>query len=162
MRESILSSIYKILLWNKLPEIYYWILLLIRKLNFMRKVNTSHFSKVRKGIIIIIIIIIIIVIIYPLRVFHWVSWWSFTELWVRTSLLKSPGLFSVFWPILMMQLLGWSLLVLLFPSPPVPLIILGDSTKSTNYNRYNCRFHVRQFFQFPSKAQVLILLFSFF
>ena len=34
-----------------------------------------------------------------IRVFHIsVSLWSFTGDWVTTSLLKSPGLFSVFWP----------------------------------------------------------------
>ena len=45
-------------------------------------------------------IIIIIIIIYFLRVFHIsVSWWSFTEVWVKASLPKSLGLFSVFGPI---------------------------------------------------------------
>ena len=35
-----------------------------------------------------------------IRVFHIsVSWWSFTGDWVTASLLKSPGLFSVFWPL---------------------------------------------------------------
>ena len=29
-----------------------------------------------------------------------VTWWSSTGVWVTTSLFKSPGLFSVFWPIL--------------------------------------------------------------
>ena len=49
------------------------------------------------------IIIIIIIIIYSLRVFHIsVSWWSFTEIWMTATLLKSPGLFSVFWPISIM------------------------------------------------------------
>ena len=39
-------------------------------------------------------------IIYSLRVFLIsVSWWSFTGVWVTASLLKSPGLFSVLWPI---------------------------------------------------------------
>ena len=34
-----------------------------------------------------------------LWVFHIsVSWWFFTGVWVTESLLKSPGLFSVFWP----------------------------------------------------------------
>ena len=34
-----------------------------------------------------------------LRVFHTnVSWWFFTAVWVRASLPKSPGIFSVFWP----------------------------------------------------------------
>ena len=52
-----------------------------------------------------------------LRVFHIsVSRWSFTGVWVTTSLLKSPGLFSVFWPISTTQLFEWSPLVLLFPS----------------------------------------------
>ena len=38
----------------------------------------------------------------------------------------------------------------------------GDCTKSTNYNWYNRYYHVPRFFQFPSKVQVLILLFAFF
>ena len=60
----------------------------------------SHFlGRIIIIIIIIMIIIIIIIIIYTLRVFHiGVSWWSFTEVWVTASILKSPGLFSVFWP----------------------------------------------------------------
>ena len=34
-----------------------------------------------------------------IRVFHIsFSWWSFTRFWVIASLLKSPGLFLVFWP----------------------------------------------------------------
>ena len=46
---------------------------------------------------------IIIIIIYSFRVFHIsVSWWSFTGFWVTASLLRSPGLFSVFWPFLIM------------------------------------------------------------
>ena len=37
--------------------------------------------------------------IYSLRVFHIsFSLWSFTGFWVTVSLLKSPGLLSVFWP----------------------------------------------------------------
>ena len=32
-----------------------------------------------------------------------ISWWSFTGLWKTANLLKSPGLFSVFWPISIMQ-----------------------------------------------------------
>ena len=41
----------------------------------------------------------IIIIIYSLRVFHIsISRWSFTGDCVTASLLKSPGLLSVFWP----------------------------------------------------------------
>ena len=35
------------------------------------------------------------------------------------SLVKSPGLFSVFWPIAIMQYFGWFPFILLFPSPSV-------------------------------------------
>ena len=47
----------------------------------------------------------------------------FTGVWVTTSLLKSPGLFSVFWQFSIMLLFWWSPLVRQFPSPPGPLII---------------------------------------
>ena len=44
-----------------------------------------------------------------IRVFHIsISWWSFTGDWVTANLLKSPGLFSVFWPFSIMLLFGWS------------------------------------------------------
>ena len=69
--------------------------------------------------------IIIFIIIYSFRVFRIsVSWWSFTRDWVIASLLKSPGLFSVFWPFSIMLSFGWSPLVRQLPSPPGPLIIL--------------------------------------
>ena len=44
----------------------------------------------------------------------------FHEVSVTTSLLRSPGLFSVFWPILVMLLFGWSQHVLKLLSLPVP------------------------------------------
>ena len=59
------------------------------------------------------------------RVFHIIfSWWSFPGVWVTASLLKSPGLFSVFWPFSIMLSFGWSPLGRHLSSPPVPLIIL--------------------------------------
>ena len=59
-----------------------------------------------------------------LRFFHTsVSSWFFSGIWVTACLLKSPGLFSVFWQILIMLLSGWFPLVLLFTSLPVPLPI---------------------------------------
>ena len=43
----------------------------------------------------------------PLRLFHnSVNLWFFIRVWVTESLLKSQGLFSVFWLILVMQLSG--------------------------------------------------------
>ena len=59
--------------------------------------------------------------------------------------LKSPGLLSVFWPILMMLESGWSLLVLLFSSLPVLLPMFGNCSDSTSYNWYHRHFHVPYF-----------------
>ena len=53
-----------------------------------------------------------------------VSWWFLTGVCVTASLLKSPGLFSVFWLILIMLQAGWSLFFFLFLSLLVPLLIL--------------------------------------
>ena len=48
-----------------------------------------------------------------LRVFHSsVSWWFSSWVWVTTSHLESPGLFLVFWPILIMKSFGLSPLAL--------------------------------------------------
>ena len=59
----------------------------------------SFFVSTRSIIIIIIGSSISIIVIYSFRVFHIsTSWWFFTGVWVTASLLKSPGLFSVFWP----------------------------------------------------------------
>ena len=56
-----------------------------------------------------------------IRVFHIsISWWSFTGDWVTASLLKSPGLFSVFWPSSIVLLFGWSPLGCQLPNPPGP------------------------------------------
>ena len=61
-----------------------------------------------------------------IRVFHIsVSWWSFTGDWVTASLLKSPGLFSVFCLSLIMLLFGCSPLGHQLPNSPSPLIILS-------------------------------------
>ena len=95
-----------------------------------------------------------------LRGFHIsVSWWSFARVWVTASLLKSPGLFSVFWPICSLDghhtSTYFQILQSLYQS-------FGDCIESTNYYWHNRHFHVPQFFQFPSKVEVLILLFAFF
>ena len=53
-----------------------------------------------------------------------VSSWFLTGVWVTASLLKFPGLFSVFWPISTMLYFEQSPSVPLFPSPPVLVSIL--------------------------------------
>ena len=70
-------------------------------------------------------IIIIFIIVAPIWVFHTsVSQWFPTRVWVTTSLLKFPGLSTVFWPILNIRLFGRSPPILLFLSLPffVPII----------------------------------------
>ena len=63
-------------------------------------------------------IILCIIIIIPLRVVPTrISRWSSTRVRVTASLLKSPGLFSVIWPILIMLSLGWSLIHIYQPPP---------------------------------------------
>ena len=67
----------------------------------------------------------IFLIIYSIRVFHInANLWSSTGVWVTTSLLKSPGLFLVFWPFSITLSFGWSPLIRQLPSPPIPLMIL--------------------------------------
>ena len=68
----------------------------------------------------------IVIIILPFWDFFYtsISWCLLIGFWVTATLLKFPGLFSVFWLILIMLYFGWSPLVLLFSSPLVPLPIL--------------------------------------
>ena len=99
------------------------------------------------------------IIFTALSVFHTnVSWWLLTVLWVRGSLLKTPGLFSVFWPTLVMVLSGWSLLVLVFPRFPVPLPILREFPKCTYQTWYHCCLHVPWLLQLSKKVQIFIPL----
>ena len=73
-------------------------MIILNKLTYKKQPAICSEYVVQKTIIIIIIIIIILLL--SLQVFHTsISWWSFTGVWVTTSLLKSPGLFSVFYPI---------------------------------------------------------------
>ena len=82
----------------------------------------------------------------------------FTGVRVSASLLKSTGLFSVFWPISTMLFFKKYLSVPLFPSSPG----FGECTKRTNYNWHYHRFHVPRFFQFLSKVDILNTFFAFF
>ena len=75
-----------------------------------------------------------------IRDFHiTVTWWSFIGDWVTASLLKSPGLFSVF---SIMLLSGWSPLGRQLPNLSGSLISFSYHAKSTNHNWYNCHLHV--------------------
>ena len=100
---------------------------------------------------------IILIFFYYLRDFHInVSWWSSTGIWMKTSLLKSPGLFPVFWPFSIMLYFGWSPLVLLFPSPLVLLPIL-----LWLYQEHHLKIvSIYNLDRFPCKVQVLLFLFT--
>ena len=66
---------------------------------------------------------------------------------MTASLLKSPVLFSVFWPISTMLLFGWSPFVLFFQALHSLYQSWGDCTKSINYNWHHSHFHLPQFFR---------------
>ena len=79
-----------------------------------------------------------------------VRWWFFTGVWVTASLLKSPGLFSVFWPFSIMLSFRWSPPVRQLPSPPVPLVfllLLFQMHEITIDIIVTCLFHI--FFSIP-------------
>ena len=94
-----------------------------------------------------------------IRVFHSVSWWSFTGEWLTASLLKSPGLFSVFWPFSIMLLLGWSQLGRQLPNLPGPLVTVPKAPITIGII---VTFIFHCFFNSLARSRVLISLFTFF
>ena len=99
---------------------------------------------------------------YSLRVFHTsVSWWSFTEVRVAASLIRSPGLFSVFWSILTIIYVGWSWFILWFSTLSALLakpLETVPSAPTTTVPTVNFMFHSF----FSSLLQVIASLFVFF
>ena len=82
-------------------------------------------------------------------------WLSFTGVWALISLIKSPGLLSVFWPILIMQLSGlcsssdfW-IFQFFFRTHQIQWI-----SPSPSCSKY--------FFEFTGKVKIFISLFVFF
>ena len=73
---------------------------------------------------------------------------------------KSPGLFSVFWPILIMLLSGWSPLALWFLSLQFLLKTLGDCSVRSNYNWYHRHPYVPHFFKNLHASSWYLFLFS--
>ena len=86
-------------------------------------------------------------------VFHTSTCWLlFTGVWVKVNLLKSPGLYSVFWTIFIMLSFGSSTFI-------IPLEIV-PSVRITICITVTFKFH--SFFQISSKVLVLISLFTLF
>ena len=87
----------------------------------------------------------------------------FIGVWVTASLLKSPGLFSVFWPFSIVLSFGWSPLVRQLPSPPVSLVnLLVTVAKAPITIGIIVTSIFHSFFQFPSKVEVYFLPCKFF
>ena len=100
---------------------------------------------------------------YSLRVFHiTVSWWPFSETWVTTWLLKSPGVVSVFWPIYNLLKFGWSPHVPLFPSLPVLVSIFWWLCQEPQLQWVSPSLSCSTVFSIPSNLEVFILLFTYF
>ena len=86
--------------------------------NIRTVVFPSHFCLL---VIFLLLIIMLSVISTPLRVLQTsLNRWFLTRVWMTASLLKSPGLFSVFWLISAVLEFGWSQFVLLFPMSSRP------------------------------------------
>ena len=78
------------------------------------------------------------------------------------SVLKSTIIYTVFWPILIL-LYGWSPLIFLnskSSNPCINPLVIVPRPPITIGITVTFMFH--RFFQFPTKVQVLILLFTFF
>ena len=109
-------------------------------------------------------LLLLLLLLYTFRVFHTsISWWFFTEVWVTASLLKSPGLFSVFWPSSIMLSFGWSPLVRQLTKSSRPFnnpLVTVPKAPITIGTIVTFMFH--SFFQFSCKVEVFILLSTFF
>ena len=102
------------------------LLLLFTPLEFFTSVLADGFSlEFEWQQVLLSLLLLLLLLLLLFRVFHIsISWWSSTGVWVTASLLKSPGLFSVFWPFNIMLLFGWSPLGRQHPNLPGPFIIL--------------------------------------
>ena len=81
---------------------------------------------------------------------------------MTTSLLKSPGLFSVFRMILKMLYLGWFPFDLLFPSPRFPAPILWWVYRACQFQLVSTSLSCSIVFQFSNKVYLPIALLAFF
>ena len=98
---------------------------------------------------------LLLLLFYCLRVFHLsVSWWFSTEVWVTTSFLKSPALFSVFSSISTTLQFGQSsirLVVSKSPSPCTNLLVTVPRAPIAIGMIVNFIFHS---FSIPLKCRV--------
>ena len=72
-----------------------------------------------------LLLLLLLLLFYSFESFYTnVSWWFLTGIQVTASFLKSPGLFLIFWPIIIIMFFECFIFFLLFPYHSVPLSIL--------------------------------------
>ena len=100
----------------------------------------------------------LLLLFYSLWVLHTsFIWWSFREVWVAASLLRSPGLFSAFYPILTML---WSVCSWFFFWYPVPPIFLPSNSGLFQVHQlqlfYYSQLHIPQHLKLLSKILIFV------
>ena len=108
------------------------------------------------SLLLLLLAVVVVIVVLLLLLLVSVSWWYFTGVWVTASLLRSPGLFSVFWP----NAAVWIFLIRP-PTLPVPFLALGDRSNRANYYWYYSYSLVRQVFLILWQGQSFFSLFSF-
>ena len=101
-------------------------------------------GSIRVHLLLILLLILLLLLCFS-QVYHISNrWWYFTVVLVTSYLVKSREIFLVFWSILIMLYFGWSPIVLLFPSYPVPvpnLLVIVLSTPLTTDTTVTFMFH---------------------
>ena len=85
------------------------------------------------------------------------SWIFFTGVWMIESLLKSPGLSSVFWLIYIAIVWMVSIRPLISKSSSLLSQFFVDCTEHSNYNWYHRHLHIPLFFNSLSRSTYLSL-----
>ena len=126
--------------------------------NFFRLI-----SKTDSSLCIYPILLLLSLLLYSLPVFLTRdSWWFLTGIWVKASLLWSPGLYLVFWLILTMLLSRWSrfflwlpILTVIFPSLfPSALTTIGTTVTFIFHNFFSSLARSKYFLIFYFYSEV--------
>ena len=87
------------LYYGPYKKVVVWMVSIRPRLSKSFNPNTIPLVNVPRTLITNDVTVTFIIIIYSFTDSHiCISWWLFTGIWVTANLLKSSGLFSVFWP----------------------------------------------------------------
>ena len=137
-------------------------------LNYLRQTIASiiiNYFTFLSVFLVCLLVLLLLLLLLLIRVFHIsVSWCSFTGDWETASLLKSPRLFSVFWPFSIMLLFGWSPFGRHLPNLPGSLVnlYLPCQKHQSQLVLFSPWCSIVFFFRFSRRVAVLISLFTFF